>query len=84
MLDANHKTLHPHPSLLPLRMALIAAESEVPSRPSHSDVNEQLAVQLIEKMKTAYKKPLTVLSWQDIPSPHGYSERVQEMAIADA
>jgi len=40
MLDTNKKTIQTHPSLLPLRAALIAAERDVPSQP---DVNEQLA-----------------------------------------
>jgi len=47
---------HAHPSLLHLRMALIAAESESPSRPSHMDANEQRAMQLIEKVKAEYRK----------------------------
>ena len=62
MLDTNKKTIRTHPSLLPLRAALIAAEREVPSRP---DVNEQLAETLITKMKTEYKNPLSFTSWKD-------------------
>ena len=56
MLDVKKNTLRSYPSLLQLRMALIAAESESPSRPSHMDANEQRAMQLIEKMKAEYRK----------------------------
>lgn len=62
MLDTNNKAIHSHPSLLPLRAALIAAEREVPSLP---DVNGQLAETLIARMKTEYKKPLSFTSWKD-------------------
>ena len=62
MLDTNHKALHTHPSLLPLRTALIAAEREVPSRP---DVNGQLAETLIARIKTECGKPLPFTSWKD-------------------
>jgi len=70
MLDTNNKTVHfdkaqyerTHPSLLPLRAALIAAEREVPSSP---DVNGQLAETLIARMKTEYKNPLSFTSWKD-------------------
>ena len=62
MLDINKKTFRTHPSLLPLREALTAAESEVPSQP---DVNEQLAQTLIKKMKTEYQNPLSFTSWKD-------------------
>lgn len=65
MLDTNKRTLHfdnaqyghAHPSLLPLRMALIAAESGSPARPPRTDVNEQRALQLIQKMRTEHQKP---------------------------
>jgi len=62
MLDTNNKTIRTHPSLLPLRAALIAAERDVPSQP---DVNEQLAETLITRMKTEYKKPLSFTSWKN-------------------
>jgi len=81
MLDVNKKTLHGHPSLLSLRMALIAAESESPSRPPHIDANEQRALQLIAKVKAGYKKPLPLLNWSDIPSQHGYRESLHEMVV---
>lgn len=62
MLDTNNKTLHSHPSLLPLRAALMAAEKEAPSSP---DVNGQLAETLITRMKTEYKNPVSFTSWKD-------------------
>ena len=71
MLDEKKSTLHTHPSLLPLRMALLAAESGSPSRPLHMDVNEQRAAQLIAKVKAGYKKQQFILRREDIPSPHG-------------
>ncbi|MEP7135698.1 MAG: hypothetical protein ABI904_12265 [Chloroflexota bacterium] len=78
MLDEKKSALHissplgTHPSLLPLRMALIAAESGSPSRPPRMDVNEQRALQLIEKVKAGYKKQQFVLRWEDVPSPYGF------------
>lgn len=81
MLDVNKKTLHSYPSLLPLRMALIAAESESPSRPPRIDANEQRAVELIAKVKAGYKKSLPVLTWSDIPSQHGFHTSLQELTI---
>ena len=69
--DQLRTPLHSHPSLLPLRMALIAAESGSPSRPPHMDVNEQRAAQLIAKVKAEYKKQQFILRREDIPSPHG-------------
>ena len=65
MLDTNHKTHQTHPSLLPLRAALIAAKSESPSRPQQVDPNEQRALELIARMKTEYRKPLPFTSWKD-------------------
>jgi len=57
MLDANKRTNQTHPSLLPLRMVLIAAESGSPARPPRIDANEQRALRLIQKMRTEHKKP---------------------------
>lgn len=86
MLDEKKTALHAsrHPSLLPLRIALSLAESGSPSRPPRMDVNEQLALQLIEKMKTSYKKPQPFLNWNDIPSQHGFRESLQKMAVSHA
>ena len=84
MLTEKKNTPHSHPSLLPLRMALIAAASESPAIPFRIDVNEQLALQLVAKVKAEYKKSHALLNWRDIPSQHGYRESVQEMAVAHA
>ncbi|HSG44298.1 MAG TPA: hypothetical protein VLA72_14205 [Anaerolineales bacterium] len=65
MLDTNHKTLHSHPSLLPLRAALIAAERESPASPPRVDPNEQRALQLISKMKKEFNKSSAFTSWKD-------------------
>lgn len=63
MLDKN--TFRTHPSLLPLRMALLLAESESPARPPQISADERRAMDLIEKMKTEYSKPLPFTSWKD-------------------
>jgi hypothetical protein len=62
MLDEKNRTLHAHPSLLPLRMALIAAERESPASPRRVDFNERLAMQLIARMQARYKKADPFLS----------------------
>ncbi|HEY5731825.1 MAG TPA: hypothetical protein VIS72_17395 [Anaerolineales bacterium] len=62
MLDEKNKTLHSHPSLLPLRTALTLAERESPSRPRRGDTNERLAMQLIARMQARYKKQSPFLS----------------------
>ena len=85
MLDTNKRTLHfdkaqcghSHPSLLPLRMALTAAERVSPARPQRIDVNAQRAMQLIERMKTDYQKPLPFTSWKDDPVLNSF--RLQEV-----
>ena len=52
--------LRTHPSLLSLRMALVAAEKESPARPPRPiTADEKRAMMLIEKMKTEYDKPLS-------------------------
>ncbi len=79
MLDEKKSTLHSHPSLLPLRMALVAAESGSPSRPPRIDANEQRAMQLIEQVKAEYKKQQFAMSWSDIPSPQGFHVNLQVM-----
>lgn len=59
MLDKKN-THRIHPSLLPLRMALVAAESGAPSQPARKmSADEQRALDLIEKMKAEYNKPLS-------------------------
>lgn len=77
MLDEKKSTLRSHPSLLPLRMALITAENGSPSRPPRIDVNEQRALQLIEQVKAEYKKQQFVMNWNDIPSPQGFHTHLQ-------
>lgn len=61
MLDKK-KALHSHPSLIPLRVALIVAERESPARPLRIDSNERLAMQLIARMQSRYKKASPFLS----------------------
>ena len=59
MQDIKKSTLHAsrHPSLLPLRKVLTAAERVVPARPRlHNDVHEQLASRLIEKVQKDHKR----------------------------
>ena len=62
MLDEKKSALHvsspqgTHPSLLPLRRALIVAEWESPAHPPRMDANEQLALQLLARMQAEYKK----------------------------
>ena len=84
MLDEKKSTFHTHPSLLPLRMALIVAERESPARPPRMDANEQRALQLIEKVRAEYKKQQFVLNLNDIPSQHGCRESLHEMSVTHA
>ena len=77
MLDEKKSARQTHPSLLPLRMALIAAESGSPARPPRIDANEQRAMQLIENVKVGYKKQQFVLHWDDVPSPQGFHANLQ-------
>jgi len=44
------------PSLLPLRIVLTSARKDLPPRVSKRDTNEELALKLIEKMRTGYQK----------------------------
>ncbi|NWG08132.1 MAG: hypothetical protein HXY35_15755 [Chloroflexi bacterium] len=56
-MSTGKKTAIPsHPSLLPLRRALTAAERESPARPRHVDSNERRALQLIARMQAEHKK----------------------------
>jgi len=50
------------PSLSPLKMVLTNARRDLTPRVSKKDMNEELALKLIEKMKTDYKKPLPIIS----------------------
>jgi hypothetical protein len=62
MLNEKNRTLRIHPSLLPLRMALTLAEKGSPSCPRRMDSNERLAMQLIARMQSHYKKTNPFLS----------------------
>jgi len=75
MLDKN--TLRAHPSLLQLRMALIAAESGSPARPPRVTPDERRALELIQKMKTEFSKPLPFTSWKDDTTLNSF--RLQEV-----
>jgi len=82
MFDTNKKTFQTHPSLLPLRMTLTAAQRESPAYPPRIDPDERLALQLIYRMKTEYAKPLPFRSWKDNTSFHG--SRLQEVIGTNA
>lgn len=56
MLDKKDRPLQTRPSLIPLRMALLLAKRESPSRPRRVGVDERLAMQLIARMQAGYKK----------------------------
>ena len=73
-------------SLMPLRMILTNAGKDLPPRGlrSQKDVNEELALKLIEKMKTEYKKPLPFPGLRGESGRRGFVERLQEMAGKDA
>jgi len=43
-------------------MVLTNARRDLTPRVSKKDMNEELALKLIEKMKTDYKKPLPIIS----------------------
>ena len=67
-------------SLLPLRMAPIAAEKESPARPPRQprDPNEQLALQLIERIK--HPRQISFMGLK-IESPQPlFAEQFPEMA----
>ena len=66
------------PSLLPLKTVLKEAKMYSPpdaSRPQ-KDVDEQLALKLIETMKKPYRRPSLFASWMGQPFPHEYREMV--------
>ena len=66
MLDGKRSTLHTHPSLLSLRVALAFAERESPSRPPRIDSNERRALQLIARMQAEHKKVFPFVSTKDL------------------
>jgi hypothetical protein len=71
------------PSLLPLKWVLTEARMDTPPRnlDLRGDVNEELALKLIERMKTEYGRPLPFAGWK-VESPRGISLR--EMAGSNA
>ena len=81
MLDEK-KTIRSYPSLLPLRMALSAAERESPSRPPQTTCDEHRALELIERMKTEYDKPLPFVCWKDETNSNIFNlQKVIEMYV---
>jgi hypothetical protein len=59
-------------------MALIIAENKTPARPVQQVTSdEQHALELIDKMKTEYSKPLPFTSWKDDTNPNMF--RLQEV-----
>ena len=70
-------------SLLPLKMALTAAERESPSQPPRPlrDPNEQLAMQLIERIKQVHEILPGDLT---IEPPQPIFAEIQEMAGSHA
>jgi len=66
------------PSLLPLKIVLKEAKMYSPpdtSRPQ-MDVDEQLALKLIENVKKPYRRPSPFASWMGQPFPQEYKEMV--------
>ncbi|HAV76111.1 MAG TPA: hypothetical protein DCX53_02030 [Anaerolineae bacterium] len=80
MQNEKNVTSRAHPSLLPLRLALIAAESDSPARPPRIDVNEGRALQLIARMRAGYKKTNQFLNRQEVEGQYTFHNRTQEMA----
>jgi hypothetical protein len=83
MFDEKKTTLHSHPSLLPLRVALAFAESETPARPRHVDVNERRAMQLIARMQAEYKRVSPFVN-MDVPASYVFHKILQDMAAGHA
>lgn len=66
------------PSLLPLKIALKEAKLVSPpdtSKPQ-TDVDEQLALKLIDNMKRQYRRPSPFANWMGQPFPNEYREMV--------
>jgi len=83
MFDKKKTTLQPHPSLLPLRVALALAESETPARPRRVDVNEQRAMQLIARMQSRHKKVSPFVN-MEVPASYVFHKVLQDMAVSHA
>jgi hypothetical protein len=56
MNKQSKRTYRAETSLLPLKTVLAEARKDLPPRVWQMDMNEELALELIEKMKTDYKK----------------------------
>jgi len=84
MFDQRKSTLHSHPSLLPLRIALTLAESESPARPRRVDANERRALQLIARMQAGHKKVAPFMDEQDVPASYVFHKVLQDMAAGHA
>ena len=73
-------------SLLPLRMVLTNARKGLP--PStlklQPDINEELALRLIEKMQTDYKKPLPPVNLKGESGQYRHNARLGKMVSTDA
>jgi hypothetical protein len=61
---------------LPLNIALREAKLFSPPNTFQADVDEQLALKLIEKMKKSYRRPSPFANWMGQPFPHEYKEMV--------
>jgi|PlaIllAssembly_1097288.scaffolds.fasta_scaffold1357708_2 hypothetical protein len=67
MLDVKKTPLQPHPSLLPLRKALIVAERESPSRPQmFSSADEQLVSEFIAKVQKVHRRDNPFLNLKEM------------------
>jgi len=60
-------------SLLPLKTILTEARRDLPPRVWQMDTNEELALELIEKMKTEHKKS----------TPYKFNNKFREMVRAN-
>ena len=84
MFDMKKHSVQSHPSLLPLRMALTAAERESPSTPHRVDANERRALQLIARMQAKHKKVFPFLNAQDVPASHTHRQPFEKALRLDA
>ena len=85
----NHTRRTVHSGVLPLsplKVVLTDARKDLPPRvlKYQKDVNEDLALKLIEKMKKEYRKHLPYVNRKVESSEHGFSELSREMAGRDA
>lgn len=77
------QNVHPYRSrtlsLLPLKIALTNAGKDLPPRvlKPHMDSNETLALELIERMKADYEKPLPFVDRRVELTRHPFKEKVE-------